>query len=218
MPYSEQHMKMTVYGDLNETDETWAFSLRFRLPTGTGTTDLATVWPLWTTYFGMSGAQLVGPVRAVGLKLAFIDTDGRYTDTQDNPLVYEPATPFSTGLGSGIKPPQCSIVVSLTTGFRRGYAHIGRFYLPPTGQAVGADFRLSVSDVQQVANASAQLIRDLEDIMGAQVAVFSDVGMGTTRQVLGVRVGRVVDTQRRRRRSLDEAYVEAAVPPMAPPG
>ena len=110
-------------------------------------------------------------------------------------------------------PPQVSVCITTLTDARRGYASRGRFYLPPLAKYVGADGRISASDALTIATRTAVWVDDVTDLMGAPAAVFSNVGSGAVRNITSVGCGRVLDTQRRRRRSLDEDRQEALVNP-----
>lgn len=105
-------------------------------------------------------------------------------------------------------PPQISYACSTTTGFLRGPAHQGRFY-PPVGQlSVGSDGRLDAGTAMGMAVSAAQLITDLNGSAVGSCVVFSGIGL-VAREITGIKVGRVADTQRRRRRALVEEYQQA---------
>lgn len=121
--------------------------------------------------------------------------------------------PEQAGSTSLNHPPQVSLAVTLETGITRGRAARGRIYLPTTGQSVAADGRISSTNATDLAVRTATFLDDLTDLMAAPVWVMSDVGAGTSRPVEAVSVGRVFDTQRRRRRQLDEDRVSALINP-----
>ena len=81
----------------------------------------------------------------------------------------------------------------------------------------GATGRITSADTEAMANSAAQLITDLDnqpsiDINNPRVIIASDLGApGPYHVVTGVQVGDVVDTQRRRRNALPEAYTSAPV-------
>lgn len=118
-------------------------------------------------------------------------------------------SPGAVGTGSpSAALPQSTVAVSLTTGVTRGLAHTGRFY-PPTGAATDETGRVGVAVAGLMAQAAANLIADLNSANGglAHVVIYSGArGQQSSLQVTGVRVGRVVDTQQRRRKNLLEDY------------
>lgn len=131
-------------------------------------------------------------------------------------------------------PFQCSLVVS-TYGYTPGGfttdapAKRGRYYLPPfSDDALDGDGRMSAT---QQGNVSIWTDAYLNAVQGSHIggalgtddADYLDIRILSTRKnkaarTVGVmtpitqyRVGRVIDTQRRRRRSLDEAYVNGDI-------
>lgn len=140
------------------------------------------------------------------VKLNAIGVDGHYaltSATNEQPMANVP------GAGSATPPNQICQVVTLTTGFSRGPAHKGRFYLPlPGNSLVPTDGRISASSTAQISTATDTFVAALNAINAQwEVAVFSrKAGAAGNRRVTGNLVGRVLDTQRRRRRSMAEDY------------
>lgn len=151
------------------------------------------------------------------LKANVTDMAGHYTDPTTIEHVYSPVV--SGGVSSNPHPTQVALVVALTTDVSRGWAHRGRFYMPMPCQLVDATNGLiSAADAIQVATAAATFIHDLADEPGLDLGVFdqrvlvmSQRGTGATHVVTGVDVGRVLDTQQRRRNALPETYQHVAV-------
>ncbi len=140
-----------------------------------------------------------GIVNAIGV-------DGKYIE--NTTLEHVHANVPGTGLDSRTLPNQIALVVSLLTGFSRGPAHRGRVYLPMPTMVVGGDGRIDPGEVSVVKTAFNTLLTDLNAIdAGFKVAVMSrKAGAAIGRNVTGVEIGRVLDTQRRRRNKLAEAY------------
>lgn len=157
----------------------------------------------------------------VGCKLTFlkmnvVDMNGRYTDLNTVEHIYAPVV--SGGTNGSIHPTQVTLAVSTTTEFSRGHAHRGRFYLPLPVTPVDVGTGLIDADVALgVATTAAAFIVALADEPGLdvqggmRVCVMSQRGTGATNVVLGVDVGRALDTQRRRRNALPESYQHAVV-------
>lgn len=146
-----------------------------------------------------------------------IAVDGHYMDPSTNEYVY--ASIAGTGGAFNPLPNQCTIAVSLTTGYKRGPAHRGRFYLPsPAVQVAAADGLCTQYEADSIAAATKTFLESIGDVPGLDTPfsqtpmVFSrKSGAPAHRAVTGVEVGRVVDTQRRRRRSLKETYRPATL-------
>jgi hypothetical protein len=102
-----------------------------------------------------------------------------------------------------------ALAVSLNTP-RRGPSGKGRFFLPMPAVTINpGNLEISAADAQGVADSAAQWLNDLGnepgvDVLGLAAVVASTKGYNT--RVSSVRVGRVLDTIRTRRRSLKEAY------------
>lgn len=132
-------------------------------------------------------------------------------------------------------PFQCSLVVS-TYGYTPGgfttdaTAKRGRYYLPPfSDDALDGDGRMSSTQQNNVkvwTNAYLNAVQGSEiggtgggqtqsDYLDIRVLSLrkqkADRTVGIMTPITDFRVGRVIDTQRRRRRSLDEAYVNGTV-------
>jgi hypothetical protein len=142
--------------------------------------------------------------RLDAIKFAAIGTNGLYlTDAE----IFELSTPLA-GTASGITP-QTTVVVSLRTATGFGDANYGRMYLPYTMGDNGSNPIMSQARAQGIANAGATFVGEMNGIAGdlpsAGVVVnLSAKGAGTVKVVTRVGVGRVTDTQRRRREQLDE--------------
>lgn len=121
-----------------------------------------------------------------------------------------------TGNGTSPHPYQTSWVTSLRTGFPGGQGR-GRLYWPATGQAIDSN-TLRVSAV----NATSALSGVKTYIAAIQAAVAASAGpvgfvvwsrTGTAfHAVTSMRQGDVLDSQRRRRDALTEAYQELVYP------
>jgi sulfite reductase beta subunit-like hemoprotein len=97
-------------------------------------------------------------------------------------------------------------------------------YLPPHfGFAVpGADGRATASSAVDIATNLTRLFNNIHNVFttwvgggdgGAHLVVESNVGAGTWHTVTAIEVGRVIDTMRSRRSSLDENYQVSTVIP-----
>lgn len=188
-------------GDHNVTTAEWAALVN----TATLMTDLET---LLTTWFksGDGGSGIGGLATLSWVKLAWLDLDGHYLS--DPPLVREFAPqlpPVATP-----HPPQVSYVISLRSAGTLGDANYGRMYCPPPFWLVGQSNGLaSTSQATSARVAAKTMINGITaklngPVPGLAPVIMSKKGIGTTKQVMRLGVGRVLDTQRRRRRSLDE--------------
>jgi hypothetical protein len=162
-----------------------------------------------TTYFS-NGSMLSNKAKLQVIKLNNIGPDGRYV--QPYTVEYEYPTPVAGG--SSAKPPaQNALAVSTTTGFSRGRAHQGRWYLPIPGAVLADDGRIDPTATSYILQSSRAFVTQLNAALSPWVAsVVSNVGPGEQRTITGLKVGRVMDTIRSRREKFDEDYVIGPVP------
>jgi hypothetical protein len=166
-------------------------------------------------WFLRSSSCICSAAKLSFAKLNAVDLNGHYIDPTTN--VYYWPTPVGGGNGATMFPQQCSWAISLTTGLQRGPAHRGRFYSPmPNPPLNTADGLTSSALALGAAQSAAALVIAVADTPGLdalypwKVLVMSKVGnSGATHPVTGVEVGRVIDTQQRRRNQLHEDYQSA---------
>ncbi len=164
----------------------------------------------WAALMANPAVPFHNSTRLVGVKVASIGLDGSYTR---DPW-YSTSTPVAGNSAATARLPlQIAHVASLTTA-RRGPTGKGRIYLPLHGWSLGAGYQLGAALVKSTADAVATLVSNINnepgiDANNMQVSVVSTKGYSTP--VTGVRMGRILDTQRSRRRSLVEDYQTATV-------
>lgn len=142
------------------------------------------------------------------VKLAEIGANGKYTG---DPLIAAVNQVGAVSAGVGY-PPQISLAVSLDTDLR-GPRGRGRFFLPTPVANLSATAEISVLDAESVRASTVTWLEALNNATGIdanapEVVIASTYG--TNSKVTGVRVGRVLDTIRSRRRSLPERYTALA--------
>jgi hypothetical protein len=215
MAYPRSFGRIVVSGSLYTT-EAFSFSLSV-VPTAGNAPALdaggkvQAIAGTVSNYWGVIGVSQAASLDLV--KYNEIGTDGKYESEAETNLVEFPAP--VKGISPTLVAPQIALAVSLLTAARRGRAHAGRYYLPVPGAQVQADGRIAAGNAEQFADSSAEFINDLNNNVGPgwAIGVASKIGAGTFRPVTTVRVGRVLDTIRSRRTSLDEMYevADAAV-------
>lgn len=138
------------------------------------------------------------------VKLARIGPDGKYTD---DPFVVA-VSQAGSGQSLHRHPFQVSLAVSLDTE-KRGPRGRGRFYMPMPTMPVAADGTVATVLAEEVRDSAKTFIDAVNnspgfDLTDTRVVVASS--FGTNSPVTEVRVGRVLDTIRTRRRQLSEKY------------
>lgn len=227
MTFDRTHL-LVVWGGTLPGGEIWSNSLRMAgSETGENPAGIMTSGDLQTWLDGelkgevsvwhqSTSSRIHSSCKLTYVKANYIKPDGHYYDINTHEYVYP--TPLPGAVSTPTYPNQVALAVSLTTGRDRGYAHRGRFYSPMPGLDVAADGLVSIALATNVAAAAKTFIESLSDIPGPDlgvsdlnVVVMSAAGAGHTHPVTGVEIGRVLDTQRRRRQELKEAYVAATI-------
>lgn len=208
-PFDSEHVYVQWGGKL-PGNEQWSCGLRmYKTVSSALAPDASFVAAAKTAiqaYHTSTTAFISGAAKLSYVKANVINVSGHYAF----PVTEEVTVADVAGGGAAIPPHpnQIALAISLITGFSRGPAHRGRFYMPLPMFLPAADGLISVSDRDYAKGAAQGLISGLNAITAnLQVGVFSrKAGAAGHRQVTGVEVGRVLDTQRRRRRSLVEMY------------
>ena len=201
--------------------EVWSTSCAYQTNFGTGPVkayeDLA-AWAQAAADVALTGLPnladgLSGNWSLRSIRAAYIDFDGITNQVAE----YQLPTPYS-GSGASNMPYQCAVVLSLLTG-RPGRSYRGRMYWPAAGYALAtSNAQLDSTTTAGIASDASNLITDVGAAAGTDFAMLPSVysaRLGTTTYVTSVRVGSVIDTQRRRRNSLQETYSIESVPPPA---
>lgn len=208
-PFDSPHIYVQWGGKL-PGNEQWSCGFRMRKKTAgvvdSGAGLLVGVSAALATFHTSAGACISSAAKLSYVKVNAVGINGRYVENNTNQAIYADTPGAVTG--QQYFPHQIALVVSLLTGFTRGTAHRGRFYLPLPAISLGSDGLMSTS-AQATIDTAAETLRTNVNAVNAdyEMAVFSrkDNAPGN-RRVTSMSVGRVLDTQRRRRRALVEAY------------
>lgn len=214
MPYTPGNFDSTHFylqwGGKLPGGEQWSCGLRMRNKSGAGfewTSGMqAAVATAVQAYHTSNSSQVSADAKLSFVKFNLINAEGRYAEatTHETLLADIPGS----GASPAIYPNQIALAVSLVTGFSRGPAHRGRFYLPLPAFPVAGDGLISDEHRDFARTAATTLLTALNAVSANwEVAVFSrKLGAAGNRRVTGIEIGRALDTQRRRRRSLTEQY------------
>jgi hypothetical protein len=196
--------------------EIWQCSMRFREVTAPDPESMIDDFKtVLSAYVAASANQISAWSRLSFVKLNHIGADGLYTDPS------HPHTRHFTGVpGAGITtgnayPTAMSLAYTWTTARVRGVGSKGRMFLPNSWarSSAGADV-IPVANQTTVADAAKGLLTNFQTAGGdgdIVPCIASKVDASLT-DVTGVRIGRVVDSQRRRRNALSEEYFSTPWP------
>lgn len=230
MVYAAPFHRLVLMGTL--FDDTFNTTLSIIRKPGTGTLDLPlpedvlsgvriAIEGFWSIMTSGGGAGIHGAALLTGFKLNQIGVDGKYTRPETTEYTW--GSPRPGGGVAGTYPAQLATVATLRTDVPRGRGSKGRMFLPVCDGFgdVETDGRASTSAAQGVANAVRDFIVDINAAYAAAqsgdeylgvVGVASNVGVGVSREVTSITVGRVTDTIRSRRNRQTEDPQVAAIP------
>jgi hypothetical protein len=204
------HDLVTIAGDVyvsGASIEEWSFGLRcFELIPSDVAIKTAAASSVASAVFTHLGPILSNRLRLKNVTVARINALGRYEKTVDGAYdkgEWNGATVL-TNAATGNLPLQSAVVVSLMTA-RAGATGRGRIFSPAISENLGADGRLTGSRSLDIANNYKAFLNAVNALTTlGNVGVHSSKGYASS--VTGIRVGKVVDTLRSRRRSQPEDY------------
>lgn len=147
-------------------------------------------------------------VTVSAIKFNAIGPDGRYVDTTTTHAQYVEDFGLIQGPESSLVEPQRALAVTWLTAALRGLASKGRVYLPGFAAPVDTGLIIGTGTAGSQEDAATAFISALAADPVVVPSIMSNRGGGVGRPITGVKVGRAIDTQRRRRRSLSEEYVD----------
>lgn len=216
MVYAREHILVT-WGGHSGGGDIWQCGWRFG--TGSGGT---ISWPTSGFLLGPMYAALVtafegslisGGAALEWVKVAHIKNDGNYARDPQDYLGAQTFGNIST-LASG---PQDSMCVSLWSGSSIGKGNHGRFYLPWSGANVDRlTGRYVLSLIVPILSHWRTAIHAVQDQLNNDMGAGDPVhlvimGSTTDKRVSQIKIGDVMDTQRRRRNALTETYQSIAL-------
>jgi hypothetical protein len=217
MVYAHRVQRVTLSGTMFSGAEEWStgFFLGFEGADAPDATDQTAtdILTAWRTFFENGTSYISSFYLTTQCKVAAIDTNG-FTEPDHVHYAY-PATELNGAVAATVLPPQCSLVVSLLSDRPRGKASKGRMYLPGIAfQPTGATGKIGAAQVGTIADNLKTFFDALTgdaDIPGQLILAAKGTGPlpALTAQndfVETIRVGDVIDTQRRRRNGLVETY------------
>lgn len=212
------HLRVTVggiFGSVANPAEEWSFGFQLGHPSGAAIDlgdplafqDMTETVQAW---FTSSATRIATTCRLASLKMAQIDSAGHVVKNPDGSFSQRVHSYGTTDMPVGsqsspLHPFQVAAVASLVTP-RAGRSGRGRCYLPAPAVTVSAGGTISTTDRDSMLNTFAIMLNSVNADIGPAVRVVVASNAGVNSPVVAVRMGLVLDTQRRRRGELDEAY------------
>lgn len=166
----------------------------------------------WRTFFTSATSYVSQQYATTQCKVALMNSDG-HTDLSKVFYGY-PATALVGQQGTNTHPPQCTLVATLQSDRPRGLASKGRMYLPGISAALGGNGKISTANRDSIALNLKTFFDTIHASFDVQdQLILASKGNGPLPAVTAqndyvqtIKVGDVIDTQRRRRNGLVESY------------
>lgn len=216
--YAHQFVRLTWGGTFDGEEEIWTNNLSIINPDAdlpfaltTVPTSIVTVIQTWHEN---GDAGITSRAKLAWIKLAAIKTDGTYVDEA---VLYDFPAPIAGGSLGSVETTR-SLAVSFKTSYVRGKAANGRFYIPGFNEAVGTNGRLTGTTQGNVLGAAQAFLVDLNVAVGTDISPDAVIGVTSyaetgarSARIDEVRIGDVIDGQRRRKNKMLENYVSSSV-------
>lgn len=211
-----RHLQLRVNG-LIGTNQTWSVNPKFVVPGNPPAVPTQAVMDAWATAVAaLNGGDVIPDYTLLSVAASVTGVTASYIN-EDNQTVVVAERVLDTpavGVGAPSFPGQCAVVTSLITNIP-GRRTRGRLYWPFLALGIDSEtLRLTPSDAQAIATVTGTWLHDVAAAFGSTGPLIPSVvslAGGTSAPIVSVRVGDVVDTQRRRRDQLLENYVSAPV-------
>lgn len=196
------HTRLTASGSLgllNGGVESWAINLSFDKVIATTQAQVDAAFGHMASYVSSPTSYIHSSCHLRQVKVSLLDTAGHLVG---NPVTHLGDVPGGSNLQ--VNPPQTALVISLGTGVR-GRQNRGRVFMPQPANAPSVnDFEIPADQRDLIEQNFLVLATALQQDLGSRLVIASTKGHNTP--VTLVRVGRVLDTMRSRRRKLTESY------------
>lgn len=218
MVYAHNVVRVTLSGTMFGGAEEWStgFFLGQEGSDATAPTQagIDQIRDAWATFFASSTSYISSLYTFTQAKAAVIDDTGH--TILDSVKYSYPGTAVVGGRAAGHLPAQCALVVTLMSDRPRGKASKGRMYLPGIAASIGNNGKIDATSAGAIAtNLKTFFDSFASDADVPDQLILAAKGTGAfpalTAQndyVEKIKVGDVIDTQRRRRNGLVETYVE----------
>jgi len=213
MPFPAAHELFTAHGTM-PGGEIWSVGLRADGRSSLTPSTLAFLTQSFAERFAaLRNSLATAPTPPWTIGVTFLGVTGRYLNVAGITLNQVEAIPVLAqppAASNEFLPNQCAIVTSLTT-ITPGRRGKGRIYLPLLGNMIANDgkhsaaVRISAAIKVFMDTLHADWAADA-GAAGERLVVGSKVGAGALSPITQIKVGDVIDTQRRRRNAIPEIY------------
>lgn len=220
MAYPNNFVKVTFGGTIYSQADIWTCGINYGSPDGDidlqalkNTAAKNTLPNHVREWFTDTRSQISNRATLEWVKLAYIGADGKYELDADI-FEYDDLVTGSVATSSYVPIPQHTTAISFNSEVRRGAGRFGRIY-PPLNGVVYNDGMVSTEGANQMRDAAAKLLANMGVALsltsqGYLPPIIASQRTEKHNEIVGVRVGRVVDTQRTRRNAFQEMYTSTA--------
>lgn len=212
MAYDRSFFRLTFGGRIAGGADIWVCGLNFAKRVDPQVDLDWGLWHLDVVYQQLSNAYVASGISTGAVlewcKIALVGQDGNYMrDPEDYVGAARPGN-----VATLASSPQDAFVVTLWSGMTTGKANYGRFYLPWSGHTVDrTTAKVGQAEISTMLNAWHDAILSIVLSLGTDAGeptlhLFNMSQVGPSKEVKFLRIGDVVDTQRRRRNAINETY------------
>lgn len=220
MAYPYTFWKLTFGGDLLDTEEEWACGFHIARESsdlnqadlaGLGEASITSIANRISNFYKNSGSKTPFNMRLRWVKIAAIGTNGKYLGAPAEFIFDIP----QNGSSSADFVPSTATVITLTANKFKDPGKYNRFYLPTVPGTDATHYKKTTEETDSLAENAADMV---QYINAETLGIFSGVKVRAVSQrtdiyraIETIRVGNIVDVQRRRRNALIEQYSEHGV-------
>lgn len=216
--YNKSFYKLSFSGSLVQTEEIFTTAIHLTTQSGTLTpvewnalTDgrVARAFQAFADFWAKPAALVPFPWLLETVKVAWIGTDGKYINEPKEQLF----PPINGAMGDARYAAQLALATNVVSDKWKDPGKYNRMYIPTVGQVADGG-TLNSTQQQAYLEAFIIFINEINEIFSEVnpslvVSVMSSTSSGGFSQpAVAARVGRVIDTQRRRRNKLVENYLD----------
>lgn len=221
MVYPSRFVKLSFTGSLVGTDEIFSTALHLALPNADfstaawaqiDTAKLTAAFNAFATFWANPASLVPFPWLLEGVKAAYLDEEGKYlTDPKE-----EVFAPVNGSQGNVRFAAQLSLATATVSSKRKDPGKYNRMFIPTVAQ-VNPDSSLTTDQQTAYLAAFRTFINEINNIFSTLnsppvVSVLSNNRFGGSKlPAVDVRVGTVIDTQRRRWNKLPENYLQISL-------
>lgn len=219
MAFPGNFLRLVLTGRMYST-ETWSMGLSIAGTFATGKPtqpdDLDPYITAAKAWFSRPQSSICTAATLTEVKCNEVGPDGKYLSATSS--LFKPVLPVAAGGSSTLVPAQITTAITLETPATRGLGSKGRVYPPLSLGSLATDGMISAAAATAMADSFVTFVNAINALNNGTIVVASQGGVngapGVFRPVTSVKVGRVADTQRRRRGALADAPRAAATTPV----